>query len=49
MQMQYINVQQNLVITFEFRPYGAACGFMTMSCAARGVKKIGQNWYRPTH
>jgi len=40
-QMQYINVQQILVITFEFT--GAARGFMVMSCAASGVKKVGQH------
>ena len=43
-QIQYINVQQILVITFEFT--GTARGFMIMSCAARGVKKIGQHWFR---
>src|SRR6218665_1762831 len=43
-QIQYINVQQILVVTFEFT--GAARGFMSMSCAARGVKKVGQRWYR---
>jgi len=37
----YINVQQILVVTFEFT--GAARGFMIMSCAARDVKKIGQH------
>ena len=36
----YINVQQSLVVTFEFRPTGAARGFMIISCAARGVKKL---------
>jgi len=41
-QLQYINVQQILVVTFEFT--GAARGFMIMSCAARGVKKVGQHW-----
>jgi len=41
-QIQYINVQQILVVTFEFT--GAALGFMIMSCAARGVKKVGQHW-----
>jgi len=39
--MQYINVQQILVVTFEFT--GAACGFMIMSCAARVVQKVGQH------
>ena len=43
-QIQYINVQQILVITFEFT--GAARGFMIMSCATRGVKKVGQHWSR---
>jgi len=38
-QLQYINVQQILVVAFEFT--GAARGFM--SCAARGVKKVGQH------
>ena len=37
-----INVQQILVFTFEFT--GAARGSMIMSCAARGVKKVGQHW-----
>ena len=51
-QIQYINVQQILVVTFEFRPTGAARGFMIMSSAARGVKKVGQhccrrNWTAP--
>ena len=41
-QIQHINVQQILVVTFEFT--GAARGFMIMSCAARGVKKVGQHW-----
>src|SRR6218665_1300774 len=41
-QIQYINVQQILVVTFEFT--GVARGFMIMSCAARGVKKVGQHW-----
>jgi len=36
-----INVQQILVVTFEFT--GAALGFMIMSCAARGFKKVGQH------
>ena len=40
----YINVQQILVVTFEFT--GAARGFMIMSCAARGVKKVGQHCIR---
>jgi len=35
------NVQQILVITFEF--IGAARGFLIMSCAARGFKKVGQH------
>jgi len=43
-QIQYINVQQILVVTFEFA--GAARDFMIMSCAARGVKKVGQHWAR---
>src|SRR6218665_2022824 len=42
-QIQYINVQQILVVTFEFT--GAARGFMIMSCAAREVKKVGQHWF----
>jgi len=29
-------------VTFDFS--GAARGFMIMSCAARGVKKVGQRW-----
>jgi len=37
-------VQQILVVSFEFT--GAACGFMIMSCAARGVKKFGQHCCR---
>ena len=40
-QIQYINVQQILVVTFEF--IGAARGFLIMSCAARRVKKVGQH------
>ena len=40
-QIQYINVQQILVVTFEFT--GAARGFMIMSCAAREVRKVGQH------
>ena len=40
-----INVQQILVATLEFT--GAAHGFMIMSCAARGVKKVGQHWPKP--
>src|SRR6218665_838421 len=40
-QIQYINVHQILVVTFEFT--GAARGFMIMSGAARGGKKVGQN------
>ena len=43
-QIQYIHVQQILVVTFEY--LGAARGFMIMSCAARGVKKVGQHWSR---
>ena len=43
-QIQYINVQLILVVTFEFT--GAARGFMIMSCAAHGVKKVGQHWIR---
>jgi len=39
--MQYINIQQILVVTFEFT--GAARGFIIISCAARGVKKVGQH------
>jgi len=42
--LQYINVQQILVVTSEFT--GAAHGFISMSCAARGVKKVGQHWTR---
>jgi len=38
-----INVQQILVVTFEFT--GTARGFMIMSCAARGVKKVGQHCF----
>jgi len=37
-----INVQQIFVVTFEYP--GAARGFMIMSCAARGVEKVGQHW-----
>ena len=44
-QIQYINVQQILVVTFELT--GAARGFMIMSCAARGVKKVGQHCFKP--
>jgi len=40
-QIQYINVQNFLVVIFELT--GAARGFMIMSCAARGVKKVGQH------
>ena len=43
--IQYINVQQILVVTFEFT--GAARVFMIMSCAARGVKKVGQHCSMP--
>ena len=39
---QYINIQQIVVVTFEFT--GAARGFMIMSCAAREVKRVGQHW-----
>src|SRR6218665_3293037 len=39
----YIKVQQILIVTFEFT--GAARGYMIMSCAARGVKKVGQHCY----
>jgi len=42
-QIQYINVQQILVITFV-KFTGATRGFMIMYCAARGVKKVGQHW-----
>ena len=38
-------VQQILVVTFEFT--GAAHSFMIMSCAAHGVKKVGQHCTRP--
>jgi len=31
-----------LVVIFEFTD--EARGFMIMSCAARGVKKVGQHW-----
>jgi len=41
-QVQYINVKQILVLTFEFT--GAARDIMIMSCAARGLKKVGQHW-----
>ena len=40
-----MNVQQSLVVTFEF--IGAARDFIIMFCAARGVKKVGQHYYRP--
>src|SRR6218665_602764 len=40
-QIQYINVQQILVVTFEFT--GAARGFLIMFSAARGGKKVGQH------
>ena len=39
--INYINVQQILGVTFEFTL--AARGFMIVSCAARGVKKVGQH------
>jgi len=42
--IQYTNVQQILVVAFEFT--GAARGFMIMSYAARGVKKVGQHCLR---
>jgi len=42
-QIQYINVPEILVIIFEFRPTDAARDFM--SCAARGVTKVGQHWF----
>ena len=42
-QIQNINFEQILVVTFEFT--GAARGFMIKSCAARGVKKVGQHWF----
>jgi len=38
LQIQYINV---IDVTFEFT--GAARGFMIMSCAALGAKKVGQH------
>ena len=38
------NVQKILVVTFEFN--GAARGFLIMSCAARGVKKVGQHCFK---
>jgi len=41
-QIQYINVQRILVLTFEFT--SAACGFMIMSCATRRVKKVEQHY-----
>jgi len=41
-----IDVQQILIVTFELRPAGSDRGFMIMSCAARGVKKVGQHWPR---
>jgi len=38
-QMQYINVQQILFVTFDFRPTGAACGFMIyVLCGPRSQK-----------
>ena len=37
-QIQYINAQQILVVTFEFT--GAAHGFMIMSYAARGSRRL---------
>ena len=43
-QIQYIDVHKILFVTFEFT--GAARSFMIMSCAARGVKNVGQHWYR---
>ena len=43
-QIQYINVQQILVVTFKFT--GAAGGFVIMSFEARGVKMVGQHCSR---
>ena len=41
-QKQYFEqIQQILDVTFDFT--GAARGVMIMSCAARGVKKVGQH------
>ena len=37
-QIQYFNVQQILDVTFEFT--GATRGFMIMSCAAAGSKRL---------
>jgi len=45
-RLQYIHVQQILVVTFEYT--GAARSFMIMSCAARGIKKVGQHCTRRT-
>ena len=45
LQNQDINVQQILVVTFEFTG-GARC-IMIISCAARGVKKVGQHCLKP--
>ena len=41
-QIQYINVQQILVVTLEFT--GVARGFVILSCAVCGVKKAGEHW-----
>ena len=41
-QVQYINVQQILVVIFEVT--GAARGFIIMTCAVRVVKMVGQHW-----
>jgi len=40
-QIQYISVQQILVVTFEYT--GATRAFMIMFCVAREVKKVGQH------
>ena len=42
-QIQYSNVQQIIIVVVTFEFTGAARGFMIMSCAARGVKKVGQH------
>jgi len=39
--MYNINGEQILVVTFEIT--GAARGFVILSCAVRGVKKVGQH------
>ena len=36
-----LQLHNTLIVTFEFTV--AAHGFMIMSCAARGVKKVGQH------